>query len=66
MTNFRAYGNIAFAQQKGTDIVSNQFLFAADEIAFIADHYIYTDHSQTITASAGLTYLWQELASAPT
>ena len=32
---------------------------AAAEIAFIADHYIYTDHNQTITASAGLTYLWQ-------
>jgi outer membrane receptor protein involved in Fe transport len=58
--NFTTYGNIAFAQQKGTDIVSNQFLFSPDDIAFIADHYIYTDHSQTITASAGLTYLWQE------
>jgi outer membrane receptor protein involved in Fe transport len=57
--NFKTYGNIAFAQQKGTDIVSNQFLFAPDEIAYIADHYIYTDHSQTITASAGATYLWQ-------
>ena len=57
--NFRAYGNIAVAQQKGTDIVSNQFLFGADEFAFIADHYIYTDHSQTVTASAGASYLWE-------
>ena len=57
--NFKAYGNIAFANQQATDLVSNQFLFAPDELAFIADHYIYTDHSQTITASAGLTYLWQ-------
>ena len=57
--NFKAYGNIAFAEQKGTDIVSNQFLFSPEEIAYIADHYIFTDHSQTITASAGLTYLWE-------
>jgi outer membrane receptor protein involved in Fe transport len=57
--NFKVYGNIAFAEQKGTDIVSNQFLFSPDELAFIANNYIYTDHSQTITASSGFTYLWQ-------
>ena len=57
--NFKAYGNIAFANQQATDLVSNQFLFTADDVAFIANHYIYTDHNQTITASAGLTYLWQ-------
>ena len=39
---------------------------AAADIAYIGDHYIYTDHNQTITASAGLTYLWLgNLASAP-
>jgi outer membrane receptor protein involved in Fe transport len=57
--NFKAYGNIAFAQQKGTDLVSNQFLFSPEEISYIANNYIFTDHSQTITASAGLTYLWE-------
>jgi outer membrane receptor protein involved in Fe transport len=57
--NFNAYGNIAFANQQATDLVSNQFLFSPADIAYIGDHYIYTDHSQTITASAGLTYLWQ-------
>ena len=57
--NFKAYGNIAFAEQKATDIVSNQFLFSPDELAFIASNYIYTDHSQTITASSGFSDLWQ-------
>ena len=57
--NFKAYGNIAFAEQKATDIVSNQFLFSPDELALIANNYIYTDHSQTITASTGFSYLWQ-------
>jgi outer membrane receptor protein involved in Fe transport len=56
--NFRAWGNVAWAKQIATNIVSNQFLFGADEIAFIATHYIYTDHAQVLTASAGASYLW--------
>jgi outer membrane receptor protein involved in Fe transport len=56
--NFRIYGNLAWARQLGTDIVSNQYLFAQDRLDFIASHYIYTDHSQVLTASAGASYLW--------
>lgn len=56
--NFSAYGNVAVGQQKGKNIISNQFLIDPDDLAFIADHYIFTDHSQTITASAGFSYLW--------
>jgi outer membrane receptor protein involved in Fe transport len=56
--NFRIYGNIAWAKQIASNIVSNQFLFAADELAYIASHYIYTDHAQLLTASAGASYLW--------
>jgi outer membrane receptor protein involved in Fe transport len=56
--NFRAYGNVAWAKQIATNIVSNQFLFGADELAYIATHYIYTDHAQNLTASAGASYLW--------
>ena len=57
--NFRAYGNLAWATQIGKDIVSNQFLFSPDELAFIATHYIFTDHAQQLTASAGASYLWE-------
>jgi outer membrane receptor protein involved in Fe transport len=56
--NFRAYANLAWAQQIATDVVSNQFLFAQDEINFIASHFVYTDHAQTLTGSAGASYLW--------
>ena len=56
--NFRAYGNVAWAKQIATNIVSNQFLFGQDEIDYIASHYIYTDHAQVLTASAGASYLW--------
>ena len=56
--NFKIYGNLAWAKQIATNIVSNQFLFAPDELAYIASHYIYTDHAQSLTASAGASYLW--------
>jgi outer membrane receptor protein involved in Fe transport len=56
--NFRAYGNLAWARQIATNVVSNQYLFAADELAYIGSHYIYTDHAQLLTASAGASYLW--------
>jgi outer membrane receptor protein involved in Fe transport len=56
--NFRAYGNLAVAKQTATDIVSNQYLFGVDELAFIASHDVYTDHAQLVTASAGASYLW--------
>ncbi|HYB69221.1 MAG TPA: TonB-dependent receptor [Candidatus Bathyarchaeia archaeon] len=56
---FTAYGNLAAAQQVAKGIVSAQALFSADDLAYIHDHYIVTDHSQLITASAGLAYLWR-------
>jgi outer membrane receptor protein involved in Fe transport len=56
--NFRIYGNLAWARQLGTDIVSNQYLFDPARLAYIASNYIYTDHSQVLTASAGASYLW--------
>ncbi|PWT90625.1 MAG: hypothetical protein C5B56_05120, partial [Proteobacteria bacterium] len=56
--NFKAYANWAWARQKATNIVSNQYLFGADELAYIANHYIYTDHAQVWTGSAGMSYLW--------
>src|SRR5262249_20966005 len=57
--NFNAYGNVAWARQRATNIVSNQYLFGNDELAYIANNYVYTDHAQTWTASAGASYLWQ-------
>jgi outer membrane receptor protein involved in Fe transport/opacity protein-like surface antigen len=55
---FRAYTNWAWARQIATNIVSNQYLFDADELAYISNHYIYTDHAQVLTGSAGMSYLW--------
>jgi len=57
--NFSAYGNLAWARQMAKNVVSNQYLFSNDDLAYIANNYIYTDHAQTWTASAGASYLWQ-------
>ncbi|MGD9541933.1 TonB-dependent receptor [Methylocystis sp.] len=55
--DFRAYANLAWARQRGTLVTSNQFLFDSDEFDYISRHYIYTDHAQTWTGSAGASYV---------
>ncbi|MEP6785912.1 MAG: TonB-dependent receptor [Sphingomonadales bacterium] len=47
------YANVARGEEKGRNIISSQFFFAPDELAYIANNSIYTDHSQKWTASAG-------------
>jgi outer membrane receptor protein involved in Fe transport len=54
-----AYANVAFQSAKGTRIDSAQFNFSADDLAYIANHYIDLDHEQKVTASAGVSYLWR-------
>ena len=50
------YFNGAFGNGIGTNINSAQFNFAADELAYIANHYITLDHSQGWTMSSGGAY----------
>jgi len=66
--NLQAYANLAVGQEKATNVVSNQYLF--DNTVLLADlggqtlqqfvdsHWIYTDHNQIVTGSAGVSYLW--------
>jgi hypothetical protein len=66
--NLDAYANLAVGREKATDVVSNQFLFdnttpvaelgGLTEFQYIATHWIYTDHNQFVTGSAGVSYLW--------
>ena len=51
-----AYANFAYAKAQGKDIVSSQFSFDPGDLAYIAGHYIYLDHDQTYTGSAGISY----------
>ena len=58
--NFSYYGNLALAEQKAEGITSAQFNFSPADLAYIATHPVNTDHSQRMTASAGISYLWQD------
>ncbi len=63
--NFQAYANLAISQEQATNVVSNQYLFDNDpgrglggmtELQYIDSHWIYTDHTQLVTGSAGAIY----------
>ena len=58
--NFRAYGNLAWARQVAKNVVSNQYLFGAADLAYIANNWVNTDHAQQWTGSAGASYLWND------
>jgi len=54
--NWSFYGNFAASQELGKNIITGQFNFSADDLAFIATNAIHTDHDQTYTSSAGIKY----------
>jgi opacity protein-like surface antigen/outer membrane receptor protein involved in Fe transport len=66
--NLQAYANLAVSQEKATQPVSNQYLFdnatpvtdlgGLTEFQYLSSHWIYTDHNQYVTGSAGLSYRW--------
>jgi len=57
--HFQSYANVAVQRAIGKDIVTGQFNFGADDLAYIADHYIHLDHEQQVTASGGAAYEWR-------
>jgi len=57
--NIYAYENFAYSVAQGTQVESGQFNFAPDELRYINSHYIFLDHDQTFTNSAGAVYNWR-------
>jgi outer membrane receptor for ferrienterochelin and colicins len=53
---FSSYANFTAEQAKGKHIISSQFNFNPDDLAYIQNHFIYLDHNQTLTGSAGAAY----------
>ena len=63
---FDAYLNVAVSQEKATTPVSNQYLFdnttplpdlgGLTELQYLNSHWIFTDHNQFVTGSAGASY----------
>ncbi len=63
--NFQAYANLSVGAEKATNPVSNQYLFGntplpdlggLTQFQYLQTHWIYTDHTQLVTASAGAVY----------
>ncbi|APD12431.1 TonB-dependent receptor [Pandoraea sputorum] len=56
--NVGAYLNVALSRAMGQGIETGQFNFGADELAYIANHWVHLDHDQQVSASAGVSYQW--------
>jgi hypothetical protein len=61
---FSAYGNLAYEWARGTNVSSAQFLFDPDEFAFIKKNWVFLDHDQRFTGSAGISYTWNDWRAA--
>jgi outer membrane receptor protein involved in Fe transport len=64
--NWSFYGNFSASQELAKNIISSQFNFSPEDLAFIATNAIHTDHDQTYTSSAGVKYkvpTWNTLFS---
>ncbi|HEY0198436.1 MAG TPA: TonB-dependent receptor [Rhodanobacter sp.] len=51
-----AYANVAFSRAMGKRIVTSQYNFAAEDLAYVYDNFIFLDHDQAVTSSGGVTY----------
>jgi outer membrane cobalamin receptor len=54
--NLSSYFNLSYGRALGNEVVSGQYNFDPDELAYIANHYVHLDHDQTWTASGGVAY----------
>ncbi|MGD1028092.1 MAG: TonB-dependent receptor [Candidatus Binatus soli] len=60
--NIYAYENFAYSVAQGTQVESGQFNFTPAELSYINSHYVFLDHDQTFTNSAGVVYNWHGFA----
>jgi outer membrane receptor protein involved in Fe transport len=55
-----AYFNFAYNRAMGKDVITSQYNFAPDELAYIADNWIHLDHDQKLTSSGGINYAFTD------
>ena len=60
------YGNIYRERAVGTEIVSAQFNFSPEELAYIDNNTIHLDHEQAWSGSAGVAYTLNRRSDHPT
>ena len=49
-----AYFNAALGKAIGTRIITSQYNFAPEDLAYVNSHYIFLDHDQKLTSSGGV------------
>jgi TonB dependent receptor len=57
---FSSYLNVAYGWARGTNVSSSQFLFDRDEFDYIRKNWVFLDHDQRFTGSAGVSYTWKD------
>ena len=57
-----AYTNVTIGNNLQKGVITGQFNFPADELAYIDHHYIVLDHQPLYGAAAGASYTWQQFA----
>ncbi len=55
-----SYLNVGYEWARGTNVSSAQFLFDPDEFAYIKKNWVFLDHDQRFTGSAGISYPWND------
>lgn len=58
--NLTAYANLALAHAMGEHWISSEFSFTPDDFLFPETHFIHLDHDQAASASAGVSYKWND------
>ncbi len=51
-----AYFNLSASRAIGNRVITSQYNFAADDLAYVADHWIFLDHDQAYSSSGGISY----------
>ncbi|TPG45965.1 TonB-dependent receptor [Rhodanobacter glycinis] len=51
-----AYFNASIGKAIGERIITSQYNFAPEDLAYIQNHYIFLDHDQKLTSSGGINY----------
>lgn len=55
-----AYFNLAYSRAMGKRVMTGQYNFAPDELAYIENNWIHLDHDQKLSSSGGITYSFTE------
>jgi outer membrane receptor protein involved in Fe transport len=55
-----AYFNFSYNRSVGKRIITGQYNFDPDDLAYIQDHYIHLDHDQKYTSSGGISYAFAD------